>query len=525
MEPNKPANYQPILTKLENKSGHKKIYLILGGIILILLVIIVLLVSQKNHGETPAVSKQTDTTKTPAMSETETEDPYAFIYETTAEPSVQRFDDEGNLLADAAFTAAELEKVDKFFGPLPEKQNKTKLAHEKVRGIYVYDPNQLDAYFDAVAGTEVNAFVIDVKESWGILYESKVPLAKEVEAIIDTRNLQGIFKRCHEKGIRVIARIVCFKDATLAEKRPDLCICNEQGVPIEFPLESNSTFASPYNPEVWQYLIDIATEVIELGADEIQFDYVRFPSGGSADGSAAYFGVPEEVPEKFSAINRFLQTAAIEIQDNLQTPVGADLFSIVMTSEIDGLAIGQNFNLIGLTGINNICPMIYPSHYANASLGAQGNGVGSFIGENFYEAPDLHPHDVVIDAIIDGSEAIDQPGYAHIRPYLQAFTAAYLPEGFFMEYNGPEIREQIEATYESGIDEWILWNPNPAYPEGTFMPAGTESKVIPRTNPTADTAETPTSPSSDNSDASQPVSEAGDEPEDEETPEISESGD
>lgn len=468
-----PRDFQPILTKLEYKRKPKWPLIIIAAIAVIAGVILVVHALDTNN-ESKVDSNTTSMNVASQSSESEiqtTEDKYAFIYETTTQEAQEAMDEHGNLTEEAAFPPEELAKVENFFGPLPESDKKSTFEHKKIRGIYVYDVNALDQYFAEIEGTEVNTVILDVKESWGLLYDSKLPLATELDAIIEHRDIKSIFERCHEKGLRVIARIVCFKDSTMAEKRPDLTIANESGTPIQFSLEGGNTFASPYNQDVWQYLIDIAAEVIELGADEIQFDYIRFPSGGSVDGSAAYFGNPEEVPEKFSAINRFLQTAVIEIQDKLNVPIGADLFSIIMTSEVDGLAIGQNWQRIGLTGINNICPMIYPSHYANASTGSLGNGVGSYIGNGFYEAPDLHAYDVVKDAFVDGMPAIEQKGYAHIRPYLQAFTASYLSPGYYQEYLGPQIREQIQATYDAGFDEWILWNVQTSYPAGTFLPA------------------------------------------------------
>lgn len=459
-----PEKAKPILTRLSPKR-EKNLWIVAGVFLLAITLIFAIVLWVKGPPKEPSTTQALiESSQTTVAS-----DRYAFIYATTVQTTISNINAQGELNEAAPFSPEEVVKAEKFFGQLPESPKKASFRHNKVKGIYVYDPNQLDTYLKAVKDTEVNSFVIDAKESWGLLYDSQVPLAKEVNSVIEKRDLKAIYQACHAAGIRVIARIVCFKDTTLAEKRPDLCISSQDGRPILFPLENNSSFASPYNPAVWQYLIDIAKEVIELGADEIQFDYVRFPSGGSSDGSAAYHGPVDEVPEKASAINRFLQTAAIEIQDKLNIPVGADLFSIVMTSEVDGLAIGQNWSRIGLTGIDNICPMIYPSHYANASLAAQGNGVGSYIGNGFYEAPDLEPYKVVKDAFVDGLPAIKQEGYAHIRPYLQAFTASYLPAGFYKPYGGHEIREQIRASQEAGFDEWILWNPNAEYPEGTFL--------------------------------------------------------
>lgn len=366
------------------------------------------------------------------------------------------------------------ELLNDYFGPLPRVKAEDRKAYQSlypVKGIYLGTGKDLDAALDLAQTTEVNAFVIDVKESWGLTYKSKVPLAQEMQADSGTIDLESTFARCHEAGVKVIARLVCFKDEVMPQARPDLCIQDSEGNLLYFPLEGGLAFADPYNPEVWAYLMDIAREVVAMGADEIQFDYVRFPTGSPESGAAPSFAsVEEKIPKQY-AINRFLETARIEIQEKLGVPISADLFSIVMSSEVDGQLIGQNWSTIGLTGIDCICPMIYPSHYANASLGSQGNGVGSYIGQDFFTAPDTEPYAVIENAIIDGERASKQAGYTRLRPWLQAFTASWLPQGYFIEYNGAEIRQQIEAVYAAGYGEWLLWDAEYTYPRDAFISA------------------------------------------------------
>lgn len=359
-----------------------------------------------------------------------------------------------------------------YFGPLPQVQAKDKKAYESlypVKGIYLGSGKDLEAGLELASTTEVNAFVIDVKESWGLTYKSQVPLAQEMGADSGTIDLPTTFARCHEAGVKVIARLVCFKDEVMPQARPDLCIQDKDGKLLYYPLEGGLAFADPYNPEVWAYLLDIAREVVAMGADEIQFDYVRFPTGSPESGADPSFAAVEEKIPKQYAINRFLETARIEIQEKLGVPISADLFSIVMSSEVDGQLIGQNWSSIGLTGIDCICPMIYPSHYANASLGSQGNGVGSYIGRDFFPAPDTEPYAVIENAIIDGERASKQAGYTRLRPWLQAFTASWLPQGYFMEYGGGQIRQQIDAVYAAGYGEWLLWDADYSYPQDAFM--------------------------------------------------------
>ena len=449
-------------------------------------------------------------------------------------------------------SAAEGPVLDAFFGPLPVLEGEPrKISLDKpLRGIYLGMGENIDAALKLASWSEVNAVVVDVKESWGLCYESKVPLAVEMKASSGQLELKSLIDRCHAAGLTFIARMVCFKDEVMTRMRPDLCIHDAEGQVLHYPLEGGEAFANPYNTEVWDYLLDLSREVVAMGADEIQFDYVRFPTGQPEGGATPlYRGEsnvltkheesdvqkkhedtivremrepsealeqqepsdaptkhedtsvremrepsealeqqdlsdapmehkpsdaqdklgPSEVPEKEAAINRFLETARIELQDKLGVPVSADLFSIVMSSPEDGRLIGQNWSRIGLSGIHRLSPMIYPSHYANASSGSLGNGKGSSIGSKFFDAPDLSPYDVVTAALEDGAAAAGKSGYAGLRPWLQAFTANWLAPGYYMDYGPREIRAQIQALYDAGYEEWLLWNAGHEYPETLFL--------------------------------------------------------
>lgn len=422
-------------------------------------------------------------------------------------------------------SAAEDPVLDAFFGPLPVLEGEPrKISLDKpLRGIYLGMGENIDAAIKLASWSEVNAVVVDVKESWGLCYESKVPLAVEMKASSGQLELKSLIDRCHAAGLTFIARMVCFKDEVMTRMRPDLCIHDAEGQVLHYPLEGGEAFANPYNTEVWDYLLDLSREVVAMGADEIQFDYVRFPTGQPEGGATPLYREesnvltkheesdvqkkhedtsvremrepsealeqqdlsdapmehkpsdaqdklgPSEVPEKEAAINRFLETARIELQDKLGVPVSADLFSIVMSSPEDGRLIGQNWSRIGLSGIHRLSPMIYPSHYANASAGSLGNGKGSSIGSKFFDAPDLSPYDVVTAALEDGAAAAGKSGYAGLRPWLQAFTANWLAPGYYMDYGPREIRAQIQALYDAGYEEWLLWNAGHEYPEALFL--------------------------------------------------------
>ena len=361
--------------------------------------------------------------------------------------------------------------VNEFFGPLPEPSQIAAFERNELRAIYIGAAANVEEALEIARKTEVNAVVLDLKESDGIKYHSQVPLAVETGLVKPAFNITEVIERFHAEDVKVIGRIVCFKNPLLAEARPDLAIQDANGNKLYFSNEGGKPFVNPYNQTVWQLNIDVAVEAIELGVDEIQYDYVRFPTGGTTTGAKPYFGEEGAIPNRVQTINRFLQVSSVYIQDELGIPLGADVFGIIITSELDGNNLGQDWQTVGLAGIDSVSPMIYPSHYANNSTSHySGNGRGTTINGVHFEKPDLHPYDVMYNAVVAGREATEQPGYAVNRPYLQAFTASYLPQGYYIEYGPDEIRAQIHAIYDAGYKEWICWNAQARYPISAFDP-------------------------------------------------------
>ena len=265
--------------------------------------------------------------------------------------------------------------------------------------------------------------------------------------VSNTYNLEEVVKKCHENDIKVIGRIVCFNDPSMARNHPEMSIKDEAGNSMHFNLEGKHQFLNPYDSRVWDFLIDIAQEAVDMGVDEIQFDYVRFPTISTKKyNEKPYFGPEDSTPTRIDAINRFLQTARRKIQDPTGIPVTADVFGIILSSELDGKLIGQGWDTVGLTGIDSLCPMLYPSHYADNT---QLNG-------KMFDYPDLYPHDVMYHALMSGKPAASVEGYATVRPYVQAFTATWIKH--HLNYKVPEVKAQIQAIQDAGYDEWILWN-------------------------------------------------------------------
>ncbi len=350
-------------------------------------------------------------------------------------------------------------EADSMFGPLkelPEAEVKTP-EHFEVRGLYVGSGGKIDSAIDLCKKSELNTIVLDLKNEYGIPYMSKNATARKIGYVWDNYVLKEMIDKCHSNGLRIIGRIVSFNDSTAAKKFPERAIRDADGEMVLFSSEGKRPFLSPYNRENWEYLIELAEEAASFGIDEIQYDYVRFPVGYKND-RTPYYGAEGTFPTKAEAINRFLQEARIRLQDKMGVPVSADIFGTVLTSAVDARIIGQEFETLGMTGIDSCCPMVYPSHYA----------LGTRLGGKVFPYPDKEPYLIVYSVLYSCQDIYMQKGFTKVRPYIQSFTASYIGKGNYIHYGYPEINAQIKACKDLGINEFILWDPSVNYPAGKY---------------------------------------------------------
>jgi hypothetical protein len=298
--------------------------------------------------------------------------------------------------------------------------------------------------------TEINAFVIDIKESDTYLTHDStgIALAKEIGADTMPRSkwLPELVDTLIAHGIYPIARIVVFKDRMLAEKKPELAIRHVDGsVWLD---QKGKPWVNPYDRRVWDYNIAIAREALDLGFSEVQWDYVRFPDVTEARRRTMAFpgsnGVSRD--ENIAAFIRYSKEQLAEYQ----VPVTADVFGLVTHLEGD-VGIGQNWEKV-ITTADAVLPMVYPSHYFGGVYG--------------FTRPNAHPYEMVRISMQDAVErtrAVQQRGQktGEIIPWLQAFTADYLKDG--ITYGASHVRQQIAATYDAGLKSWVLWNPGSNY--------------------------------------------------------------
>lgn len=344
----------------------------------------------------------------------------------------------------------------------PDANRKVFRKPVKAKGIYVSGwvagtKGKFGRLLKLVNDTELNAMVIDVKEDGGrITYDtSKVPWVQEVGAGTNMiRDIKQLMATLKENNVYPIARIVCFKDPILGEKKPELSIKKKDGT--LWRDNKGLTWLNPYNPATWDYLIELSKEAAKLGFKEIQFDYVRFPTDGNV--KLIDYGEIGETKTKSQAISEFLAYAEEQL-DPMGVDVSADIFGIAPVSQWDAKVIGQELEWVS-KDIDYICPMVYPSHYANVRQ----NGVGQRINGVLYQRPDLDPYGVVYNTLVPTRIRLEEShAKASVRPWLQSFTADYLGPGYYQKYGGKQIREQIQATYDAGFEEWILWDANNNY--------------------------------------------------------------
>ncbi|HXJ82185.1 MAG TPA: putative glycoside hydrolase [Candidatus Methylomirabilis sp.] len=297
--------------------------------------------------------------------------------------------------------------------------------------------------------TELNAVVIDVKGDRGLIpYRTEVPLALEAGAQgpVIIKDFDTLLASLKAQGIYTIARIVVFKDTVLANHRKDLAIIDTR---TRRPWVDNEKLAwvDPFRQEVWNYVIAIAKEAAAKGFDEIQFDYVRFPTDGRL--SVARYSRPNNSTTRLPTIAAFLAKARRELGPT-GVFVAADLFGYTAfnTNDTD---IGQRIEELA-PHLDYICPMVYPSGY---HLGIPG-----------YRNPVAHPYEIVRESVRLIRQRSQQTT-VQVRPWLQDFRDYAYDRRIF---GVREIRAQIRGAAEAGSSGWMLWNPRNDYTGEALLP-------------------------------------------------------
>lgn len=349
-------------------------------------------------------------------------------------------------------------------------------APDQIRGLYLNayaagSRTRLPRLIQVADDTEINAFVIDVKDERGIRYQTELELPRELatEGEVMIRDIAALADTLAAHDIYSIARIVVFNDPILSEARPEWSIRKEDGsVWLD---RSGHSWVSPWDQRVWDYNLEIAEEVARAGFDEIQFDYVRFPEQFQSLPPQVH---PHANGERVDAIAAFLKEAKERLHP-LGVTVTADVFGL-SPNTFDDVGIGQQWETISAVA-DHILPMMYPSHYFATHLPnvARPNAMPY---ETLFKAAGMAKirHDRMREAGLDPARVI---------VWLQAFQAPWLRDG--VQYGAEELRQQKKGVYDAGFDDWILWHPGSQYEPflGALEPT-TEPRASENYEPPAD---------------------------------------
>jgi len=323
--------------------------------------------------------------------------------------------------------------------PAPKPKPEFRAYPDEIRGVHVTMAlasldGKIDEYL-SLTKDGLTALELDVKDENGEVgfLHPVVPLARDVGASQGYYDPRAVARKAHAAGLYLIGRVVVFQDPVLASARPDLAVRTTGGA--IWATRAGLAWVNPYDRRVWQYAVSVAEAAANAGFDEIQFDYVRFPSDG--DVSLMRFPGPHPQP-KNATVPAFLRYAASRLHP-LGVRVSADVFGLSATHE---LGIGQHPARLAKV-VDAIYPMTYPSHYNS--------------GEYNLDDPNAAPGTTVMYSLRDFRREL-AGGRALLVPWLQDFSLG-------RTYTLADVQAQIRSAREAYTGGFMLWNA-----EGLYTP-------------------------------------------------------
>ena len=300
---------------------------------------------------------------------------------------------------------------------------------ERIRGVYL-NPNshgekKVTLAIEKAKEAGLTAVVLHVKDPFGYVYwQSTNPLAVAIGAVKGKGRVETALARFHEAGLWTIAKLDVFEDTQLSKMRPTMAVI-DASTKKPWVNKHKLGWTNPYDADVWDYILALADEVAALGFDEVQFDYVRFPS----DGKLANIQYPKVQEDKAKAevIGAFL-TKAQERLAKKGVVFSVDLFGMVAW-KADDFGVGQRIEDIA-EHVDAMCPMLYPSHFP-ANFFGKANAKG-------------FPEKIMERSLARYQERTKIP----VRPWVQAYG-----------YSVETINEQLDGIEKAKVDNWLFWNP------------------------------------------------------------------
>jgi hypothetical protein len=313
---------------------------------------------------------------------------------------------------------------------------------DEIRGVHVTMalasiPGKIDEYL-SLTKHGLNTLELDIKDENGEVgfRKPKVPLAHEVGAAKDYYNPAKVAEKAHAAGVYLIGRIVTFEDPVLSQNAPRYAIRTTSGG--VWTTAAGLGWVNQYDKRVWDYNIALGKAAAEAGFDEIQFDYVRFPTDG--DLSSAVFHHKTD-QSKTEVITSFAKYAGEQLKP-LGVRVSADVFGLTATRN---MGIGQRPKKLG-EYLDAIYPMVYPSHFGP--------------GEYNLPDPNAQPGRTVGLALRDFDRQLTGLD-TRLVPWLQDFSLG-------RTYTLADVQDQIEAARDAGAEGFLLWNAAGLYTHGAL---------------------------------------------------------
>lgn len=352
--------------------------------------------------------------------------------------------DANSAMVDDAVTVAAGEKIEKEFKKILPSPMYLKTP-EPLKAIYMTSwvagtPSWRADLVRFIEESEANAVVIDVKD-----YTGRVSFKTDNEVInkydsVENRipEIQSFIRELNDKGIYTIARISVFQDPYFVSIRSDLAVKTKTGT--TWKDRKGISWIDPGAKDYWDYIVEISKASHTVGFDELNFDYIRFPSDGDMK-NIAYDYFDEVSVSKAEALETFFAYLDHETK-SLGIPISADLFGMT-ASNYDDLGIGQVLER-ALPYFDYVAPMVYPSHYPPTFIGLA--------------KPAEHPYEVIHYAMTKAVErtlmASSTP--SKLRPWIQDFDLGAI-------YDAEKIQKQKQAVYDSGLTSWMSWDPSNKY--------------------------------------------------------------
>lgn len=367
----------------------------------------------------------------------------------------------------AVFSRNATSTISEIFRPEPEKPRSTHIeTPEAVKAVYMSQcaagtPSFRTNLMQLLDSTELNAIVIDIRD-----YTGKISFPVETPSLVPyisdecgAPDMKAFIEELHAKDIYVIGRITVFQNPAFTKDHPELAVQRVGGGVWKDNkgLAFVDVGAKPY----WETVVALARESYEIGFDELNFDYIRFPSDGPMKEALYTWSQGKTKP---AALEEFFQYLHSEVKDT-GMKTSADLFGMT-TTNTDDLNIGQVLER-ALPYFDYIAPMVYPSHYPSGFRG--------------YTKVNEHAYDIVRFSMAEAArrtmattttvEAFthtrigtsspalySKPAYSSskMRPWLQDFD-------YPVEYTPAMVQAQIQANIDAGLNSYLFWDPSNKY--------------------------------------------------------------